>query len=873
MVTPPNFARPEPGLARQVRDRFVRAVDAMVEPLGAAIDAQLDGALRGNTRMSMAELSTAMEAGGAFKRVRAAWVDGARRQWAAAVKASQDPAARPAARQSLDFDLVDDDVVEGKIIASRVGAAVAEAAASPWNDLRLRMRRLERNEDLAASDPLRPEVLAQGLIKAWTDNGLTRSMWMLVHAGVQKTMAEQFKDAYVQANALLEQHGVAAELELKARPRASGGPGPGARPPAPPSRPGALGRTSGPTTGSDWGDPQANDAGAYGGAHGGSYGSATRHGMSPGYGARGAAAAGSDPRTQRGMGGGAGAEAPGRYAPRGGERWVGGRNIGAPTTAAGWDGDGPDGGATTGWRAGVRPTDLARAAQETRMVTGLSPMARVRQRAQGVLGQIRRLLSDHVADYDSAGMPAVPSPLLARALAEPDPAFAATVLMGRGGDTALPQGIPDVGAVAAQLRQRASELKAKAEKPSEKAIIEIVALMFQAILAEERIAPGIRVWFARLQIPVLRLALAEPDFFASVEHPARQLIDRMGACALGFDAAKIADERLEREVRRIVQVIEQYPETGRRVYELMLGEFKKFLGSSLAEAGAVQQAATLAQQVEQKEALAVQYTIELRRMLASLPVSEDVRDFLFRTWSDVLAVAAVRHGAQHAETLRLKQAAADLLWAVSAKPERAERTRVVQQLPGLLHGLREGMTLLALPAEQQDRQIKRINDAVMQAFMARGEGLSPAQLDELSHALASLEDVVTDDPEGDMWLDPGMIELMFGEQGATVEVIATGGSQPPEAIVQWARQLDLGIWFNLEHQGSTVQAQYAWRSARGQLHLFSSSAGKNYLVQTQRLAAYLQAGLLVPLEDEALTVRATREALAKLQVQPGQMLQ
>ena len=47
MVTPPNFARPEPGLARQVRDRFVRAVDAMVEPLGAAIDAQLDGALRG----------------------------------------------------------------------------------------------------------------------------------------------------------------------------------------------------------------------------------------------------------------------------------------------------------------------------------------------------------------------------------------------------------------------------------------------------------------------------------------------------------------------------------------------------------------------------------------------------------------------------------------------------------------------------------------------------------------------------------------------------------------------------------------------------------------------------------------------------------
>ena len=505
-------------------------------------------------------------------------------------------------------------------------------------------------------------------------------------------------------------------------------------------------------------------------------------------------------------------------------------------------------------------------------MTGLSPMARVRQRAQGVLGQIRRLLSDHVADYDSGVAPQPPSPPLAQALAEPDPAFAATEWIGRGSDTA-PVGVSDVRVVAQQLRQRATELKAKAERPSEKAVIEIVALMFQAILAEERIAPGIRVWFARLQIPVLRLALAEPDFFASVEHPARQLIDRMGACALGFDAATVTDARLEREVKRIVQVIEQYPETGRRVYQLMLDEFKKFLGSSLVEAGGVQQAATLAQQVEQKEALAVQYTIELRRMLASLPVSDEVRDFLFRIWSDVLAIAAVRQGPQHADTLRLKQAAADLLWAVSAKPDRAERSRVVQQLPRLLHSLREGMSLLALPAEEQDRQIKIVNDAVMQAFMTREEGLTPAQLEQLAGALAALEDVVTDDPEGDLWLDPAVIEMVFGASAAAVEVVAEGGSQPPEAIVQWARALDLGTGFTLDYRGAAIAVQYAWRSARGQLHLLASRAGKSYLLQTQRLAAYLQAGLLVPLEDEALTVRATRDALAKLQVQPGQMLQ
>ena len=40
----------------------------------------------------------------------------------------------------------------------------------------------------------------------------------------------------------------------------------------------------------------------------------------------------------------------------------------------------------------------------------------------------------------------------------------------------------------------------------------------------------------------------------------------------------------------------------------------------------------------------------------------------------------------------------------------------------------------------------------------------------------------------------------------------------------------------------------------------------------QRLAAFLQAGLLLPAQDEALTVRATRSALAKLDVDASRLL-
>ncbi|TXI17830.1 MAG: DUF1631 family protein [Ottowia sp.] len=828
MVSTPQPPVPPQRLAHQLRERFVHALDAFVVELGERIQLQLQTGGQGGSRGgSVTDMQRAMDTEAAFRRERQAWVAAARRHWREAWTQMTDARGVPGGSLPADLGLVDDEIVERKIAASRLGAAVQDASGAEFNDLRLRVQSLERSSDLPARDVLRPDTFGQQLLKAWADRGLTRPMWALVHPLVQAAMVERMVPLYRQANAFLVERGVMAEINLKALVRR--------------------------------GEGDAGGRAGAGGAHGG---------------ADFAAASGGRPV---GAGGGSMPTAPGG--------WQGRDHGGGPARLADGHGARPTipGAApsttSTAYGGGhtqmpdVRHSALARAGQETRMMTAVSPMTRVRQRAQGVLGQLRRLLTDQLSNFDVAAPPGPPSPALARAIAEATP-FAVTELMdSRQGDATIAQPMANVEVVATRLRQRATELKAKAEKPSEKAIIEIVALMFQAILAEERIAAAIRVWFARLQIPVLRLALAEPDFFASAQHPARQLIDRMGACALGFDASRVSGSRLEREIKRIVQVIEQYPETGRRVFQLVFEEFKKFLGRALTEGGAAQQMASLAQQIEQKDALTVQYTIELRRMLEPVPVPEPVREFLFRVWSEVLAMAAVRRGPQAADTLRYKQAAADLLWVVSPKSDRAERTRVVQQLPSLLHTLREGMEGLALGTADQDAHIKSINDAVVQAFVSRGEGLSPERLAELSRSLAGLEDVVTDDPQGDVLLDPGVIELMFGAEGDALEVIASGGSQPGDGMLHWAQELELGAWFSLDYQGSVSQVQYVWRSQRGQLHLFGDGAGKSYLVQTRRLASYLQAGLLVPVEDETLTVRATREALARLNAEPDRLLQ
>ena len=558
----------------------------------------------------------------------------------------------------------------------------------------------------------------------------------------------------------------------------------------------------------------------------------------------------------------------GRSAPTDGYAGDGAWASGVGSVPGGVSGMGSDMG-----RVGARTSGMG-VQEETRLMTGTSPLARARMRAQGVVGRLKRMLIDRVGGDFEATQLLPPSPRLQQAIQQQ----AASSSMGAGfyvsGASANGVGYADavqVERVASSLRQRSSELKQAASTPTEKATIEVVALMFQSILAEERIPPSVRVWFARLQIPVLRVALAEPEFFSALQHPARRLIDRMGSCVMGFES-NVGSAALEAEIKRVVQVIEQYPETGRRVFQLVLEEFQKFLSTYLSEQGSASRFVSVAQQVEQKETLSVQYTIELRKLLNDLPVRDEVRDFLFKVWVDVLAVASVKHGLRHEETNALKQVASDLLWAASAKPNRNDRARVIQQLPGLLQRLRQGMSLLGFPTLLQDQHIKSVSDTLADAFMSRTEAISQESLDNLSERLANLEDYLPANGMGDLDLDSQSIEMITGVDAGNIEVINQGGSKPNEAMRAWAVELQIGSWFGLDHNGKLNNVQLAWRSERGQLYLFVSNGGRCFLVQALRVASYLQAGLLVPTEEEALTVRATRDAMAKLDANPERLL-
>ena len=737
------------------------------------------------------EMQDWREVWGSFQSHQNAWVQAcatalqqAARKSPTGAKESSTSASAP-----LTFELLSDDVVENKILASRMALAMGETLQPGFEPMRLRIQALE-GQELPSQDMFRSETICLHLIEQWLACSLERKHLLKAVEPLQNALAPLMESEYSILHKLLDAKGVskAQEAPLRVR-RTEGGPSTGAM---------HLG---------------------------------------------------------------------------GGSAYAGGDESGWTSSSAMQYMSVPAG----GQGFALPPGSSA----------GLGMLARARHRALDAMNQLRQLLSQPAIGIPGLvpgvpGVPVVPMPpasaALAQALQEQQmlatqiqtqfPVAAGTVMAM----PAMDYSPAAIGQLVNLVRERSADWKEKAETKGEKATIEVVALMFQSILSEDRLPPSIRVWFARLQVPVLRVALAEPQFFSDLNHPARKLIDRMGSCVMGFDASSINGNALEVEIRRVVQVIEQYPETGQKVFALVLREFEEFLSKHLAQNQSTAKITSVAQQVEQKETLAVQYTIELRNMLTDMPVREEVRDFLFKSWADVLAMATVRYGAKDARAMRFKQAASELVWSASAKPSRQERSRVIQGLPTLLQTLREGLELISVSGDEQAALVKVLTDTLAQAFMSKTAAIPVERIEAMAKRLSELEKYISEDGKlDDMPLSSESIEMMLGVDTADLHVIPNTDAVVEPAMLEWAQTLESGRWFTLDHNGARVQVQYVWRSRRKHLHLFASLDGHCYLLQVQRMATYLQAGLLAVHDAEALTVRATRDALQKIQANPERL--
>ncbi|MCX7902678.1 MAG: DUF1631 domain-containing protein, partial [Burkholderiaceae bacterium] len=121
----------------------------------------------------------------------------------------------------------------------------------------------------------------------------------------------------------------------------------------------------------------------------------------------------------------------------------------------------------------------------------------------------------------------------------------AAILQGQTG--------PAPGAVdAEQLRAQVAE---KAARQVDRLTIELVGLLFDRINQDKHVPPAIKNLLHRLQFPLIKVALTDPELFVSPHQPARELLDRIAATSIGWTEQGEHNQRYLAEVQKAVHTV------------------------------------------------------------------------------------------------------------------------------------------------------------------------------------------------------------------------------------------------------------------------------------------------------------------------------
>ena len=277
------------------------------------------------------------------------------------------------------------------------------------------------------------------------------------------------------------------------------------------------------------------------------------------------------------------------------------------------------------------------------------------------------------------------------------------------------------------IRAHREELRQASSGKLDHMVIDVVGSLFDQILSDPRVPPHLARQIARLQLPVLRVAMRDSTFFSSRRHPVRRFVNRIASLACAFEDFEDGPGReFVARVRELVQEIVDGDFDQLDVYEIKLGELESFI--ALQTKGEVEKTGTLHTLEGKESELRIQqrYMLQLQSALAPLSLPAYLGGFLSQIWSQTLVLAVSRDGAGSDRVKRYKRAARDLVMSIQPKGTPALRKKFLMQLPPLMKDLYEGMKLIGWSEPAQKEFFGKL-------LPAHADSLKGQPLSELDH--------------------------------------------------------------------------------------------------------------------------------------------
>ncbi|WP_240905555.1 DUF1631 domain-containing protein [Thiorhodococcus mannitoliphagus] len=421
------------------------------------------------------------------------------------------------------------------------------------------------------------------------------------------------------------------------------------------------------------------------------------------------------------------------------------------------------------------------------------------------------------------------------------------------------------------LQQLRATPMASWSHPMDAMTMDIVSMLFDAMFNDPDLPASVRAEIAKLQIPVLKVALIDKQFFSDRNHPARRLLDAIAHAGIGRGDKD--QPRLTEKIRAVVEAILKGFESDVQVFESQLAVLNNFLHEE--EVAAKSKADNMVDELEARErkemaAGRVGAEVDLRINRRRLPPL--LADFITRHWRLVLVEAFVRAGESGEAWKEALRHMDELIWSVEPKSSSQDRDRLVVMLPAMLKGLREGLGRVGLQgawdgffSELIQLHVSALHkDAPPQLYP---QGPRSGFAEPLSKSRSSLQppSMSVADPLSNLD-DDDAAEESEDLSALIPEPPSQPAAPPDDEYMSLVKKLEVGAWveFNSE-RGTRSTLRLNWVSEFRRVFLFTNRQGENAMtLAAGSLADHLRRGRARLLSQNPLTDRAVAQVLEKV---------
>jgi hypothetical protein len=392
---------------------------------------------------------------------------------------------------------------------------------------------------------------------------------------------------------------------------------------------------------------------------------------------------------------------------------------------------------------------------------------------------------------------------------------------------------------------------------ADESTIDLLSAIFDTVFHDPNISQEIRDLIRFLQIPVLKAALLDKDFFFQDAHPARRLIDLLSR--MGWEQRKSPDDPLFQAMQRSVERVGRDHDHELSVFAEAVNELEasiKAEESAAAAAIAEPIAAALKQEKMAEAAKSAKSAVALR--IGTGEVVAIVEAFLENKWVSVLTIAYSVEADKPGAVKNATQTMDDLIWSVKPKITADERKQLIGKLPKLLSTLNKWLDVIKW--QDADRLQFFAELAECHASIVRAPlEISPERQLEIAMEVAQKA-------------AERRLEL---ERKAAAEAAAANTPAPPpddESTIE-ADGLTRGMWLEFDQDdGSTRKVKLAWISPLRTLYIFATSARQEaFSLSGEALAQRFRDQRVRVFRAEGLVARALSQAMGQMAVNDGNL--